>query len=138
MLKIVYVQVRIENTKTNNGVFSHICSVLFHQENYLDLINGPSDHGACSSYACMKRMSTFLAIVARNQKFLCFFTATPPQHFLFKMLQADENYAVRIGIDYLNTNRLDVFVNKNYLLPTNGVRNAQVSCWMLMKLQRQT
>ena len=31
---------------------------------YIDLINGPQDHGWCSGYTCRKRVSTFMAIVA--------------------------------------------------------------------------
>jgi hypothetical protein len=27
---------------------------------YLDLINGPQDHGCCFGYTCMKRISTFM------------------------------------------------------------------------------
>ena len=32
--------------------------------NYLDLINGPQDHGWCDGYTCQQRLSTFHAIVA--------------------------------------------------------------------------
>lgn len=30
---------------------------------YLDLINGPQDHGWCSGYTCRKRLSTFMVVV---------------------------------------------------------------------------
>ena len=30
---------------------------------YIDLLNGPQDHGWCSGYTCRKRLSTFPAIV---------------------------------------------------------------------------
>lgn len=30
---------------------------------YLDLINGPQDHGWCSGYTCRKRLSTFMIVV---------------------------------------------------------------------------
>ena len=33
-------------------------------DGYLDLINGPQDHGWCSGYTCRKRLSTFQALVA--------------------------------------------------------------------------
>jgi len=33
-------------------------------DGYLDLINGPQDHGWCSGYTCRKRLSTFMAVVA--------------------------------------------------------------------------
>jgi hypothetical protein len=33
-------------------------------DGYIDLINGPQDHGLCSEYTCRKRVSTFHALVA--------------------------------------------------------------------------
>ena len=37
-------------------------------EGYLDLINGPQDHGWCSGYTCRKRVSTFMALVATGNR----------------------------------------------------------------------
>jgi len=31
---------------------------------YMDLLNGPQDHGWCAGYTCQKRISTFWAVVA--------------------------------------------------------------------------
>ena len=36
--------------------------------NYLDLINGPQDHGWCDGYTCQERLSTFHAIVAHGKR----------------------------------------------------------------------
>ena len=36
---------------------------------YIDLINGPQDHGWCFGYTCQERLSTFHALVALNQTF---------------------------------------------------------------------
>ena len=36
-------------------------------DGYIDLINGPQDHGWCSGYTCRKRLSTFLALVATGE-----------------------------------------------------------------------
>lgn len=33
------------------------------QNGYIDLINGPQDHGWCSGYTCQKRVSLFHALV---------------------------------------------------------------------------
>ena len=30
---------------------------------YIDLINGPQDHGWCSGYTCQERLSLFMALV---------------------------------------------------------------------------
>ena len=36
-------------------------------DGYVDLINGPQDHGWCSGYTCRKRLSTFMALVATGK-----------------------------------------------------------------------
>lgn len=36
-------------------------------DGYIDLINGPQDHGWCSGYTCRKRVSTFMALVATGK-----------------------------------------------------------------------
>ena len=30
---------------------------------YIDLINGPQDHGWCNGYTCQKRISTFMSLI---------------------------------------------------------------------------
>ncbi|CAH8613574.1 unnamed protein product [Schistosoma intercalatum] len=91
--------------------------------NYIDLINGPSDHGVCSSYACLKRMSTFMSIVARQKNFVMYMTSTPPQELRLRLPQADPDYAVRLGIDYFTAGRLDVYVNGVYMKAKNAITN---------------
>ena len=36
-------------------------------DGYLDLINGPQDHGWCFGYTCQERLSTFAFIVAMGE-----------------------------------------------------------------------
>ena len=36
-------------------------------DGYVDLINGPQDHGWCSGYTCRLRLSTFMALVATGK-----------------------------------------------------------------------
>ncbi|CAH8562789.1 unnamed protein product [Schistosoma turkestanicum] len=91
--------------------------------NYIDLINGPSDHGVCSSYACLKRMSTFMAVVARQKNFVLYMTSTPPQELRLRLPQAEPDYAVRLGIDYFTAGRLDIYVNGVYVKAKNAVTN---------------
>lgn len=95
--------------------------------NYLDLINGPANRGNCSSSKCVTRLNAFFAIVARNKKFLLYFTKTPPQNMRFSILQPDSTYAVRLGIDYSVSGRLDVYADGKYVLPLNGAYNDKVS-----------
>ena len=48
---------------------------------YLDLINGPQDHGWCFGYTCQKRISTFMALVAANKNYDVVLTSTQAYHF---------------------------------------------------------
>ena len=42
-------------------------------DSYLDLINGPPDHGWCSGYSCKRRLSVFFALVIPGKTlFTCF------------------------------------------------------------------
>ena len=36
-------------------------------DGYLDLINGPQDHGWCDGYTCQERISTFMVLVATGE-----------------------------------------------------------------------
>jgi len=45
-----------------------LCNAL--GDGYIDLINGPQDHGWCSGYTCRKRVSTFMALVATGRVML--------------------------------------------------------------------
>ena len=36
-------------------------------ERYIDLINGPQDHGWCMGYTCQKRLSTFPIVFAASK-----------------------------------------------------------------------
>ncbi|XP_048254094.1 fibrocystin-L-like [Haliotis rufescens] len=90
-------------------------------EGYLDLINGPQDHGWCSGYTCRKRLSTFQAIVATNKTFDIYFTSTTPQTTRYHLLNSNSDQSVRIGVWFGRPNRLDVYVGGNtYVMPKNG------------------
>ncbi|VDO73124.1 unnamed protein product [Schistosoma margrebowiei] len=93
--------------------------------NYIDLINGPSGHEVCSSYACLKRISTFMSVVARQKNFVMHMTSTPPQEL--RLPQADPDYAVRLGIDYFTAGILDVYVNGVYMKAKNAITDNLVS-----------
>ena len=40
-------------------------------ERYVDLINGPQDHGWCLGYTCQKRLSTFPMLVSIGERDHC-------------------------------------------------------------------
>ncbi|KAK3107766.1 hypothetical protein FSP39_021797 [Pinctada imbricata] len=89
-------------------------------DGYLDLINGPQDHGWCSGYTCRKRLSTFPIIVASGKNYLIHYTSTSPQDTRFMLLNSNSSHAVRLSIWYAHPNRLDLYVDGTYIMPKNG------------------
>ncbi|XP_012578380.1 PREDICTED: fibrocystin-L [Condylura cristata] len=91
---------------------------------YVDLINGPQDHGWCSGYTCQKRLSLFHSIVALNKSYEVYFTGTSPQNLRLILLNVDQSKAVLVGIFFPTLQRLDVYVNKVLVCPKNTIWNS--------------
>ena len=91
---------------------------------YLDLINGPQDHGWCFGYTCQKRISTFIALVTSNRNYDIFLTSTPPDQIRFRILNADSNFKIRLSLSYTTTNNVNVYKNVNLVDPTNADRSS--------------
>ncbi|XP_033757813.1 fibrocystin-L-like [Pecten maximus] len=89
-------------------------------DGYLDLINGPQDHGWCSGYTCRKRLSTFMALVATGKEYLIHFTGTSPQHIRYFILNSDDTDSIKLSVWYSQPNRRDLFVDGNLVPPRNG------------------
>ncbi|XP_062600839.1 fibrocystin-L-like [Saccostrea cucullata] len=87
---------------------------------YLDLINGPQDHGWCMGYTCRKRLSTFQAIVSLNENYLIHYTGTSPQNSRFMMLDVGQNDCIQLSIWYSQPWRLDVYHDNVYVMPKNA------------------
>ncbi|XP_069115224.1 fibrocystin-L-like [Argopecten irradians] len=89
-------------------------------DGYLDLINGPQDHGWCSGYTCRKRLSTFMALVVTGKEYLIHFTGTSPQHLRYFLLNSDDTDSIKLSVWYSQPNRRDLFVDGNLVPPKNG------------------
>ncbi|XP_072630359.1 fibrocystin-L isoform X1 [Canis lupus baileyi] len=92
---------------------------------YVDLINGPQDHGWCAGYTCQRRLSLFHSIVALNKSYEVYFTGTTPQNLRLMLLNVDHKKAVVVGIFFPTLQRLDVYVNNALVCPRNTVWNPQ-------------
>ncbi|XP_004431348.1 PREDICTED: fibrocystin-L [Ceratotherium simum simum] len=92
---------------------------------YVDLINGPQDHGWCAGYTCQRRLSLFHSIVALNKSYEVYFTGISPQNLRLMLLNVDHNKAVLVGIFFPTLQRLDVYVNNTLVCPQNTVWNSQ-------------
>ncbi|XP_021354106.1 fibrocystin-L-like [Mizuhopecten yessoensis] len=89
-------------------------------DGYLDLINGPQDHGWCSGYTCRKRVSTFMALVATGKEYLIHFTGTSPQHLRYFLIDANSTQSIKLAVWYSQPNRRDVYVEGISVQAKNG------------------
>lgn len=87
---------------------------------YLDLINGPEDVGWCFGYTCQRRLSTFMSLVANEYSFDIYFTSTPPEKLRFRVLNANENFKIRLSMHYFTSMRIDLYLDGNYVPPSNS------------------
>ncbi|XP_041664378.1 fibrocystin-L-like [Cheilinus undulatus] len=100
---------------------------------YVDLINGPQDHGWCAGYTCQKRLSTFHAIIATGHSFDIFFTSISPQKLRLMMLNADQSESVRAAVFYSKPQVYNVYVAGELIAPTNALWNKDKTDFTLQK-----
>jgi plastocyanin len=92
---------------------------------YTDLMNGPMDHGWCTYYTCLKRLSTFFSIVAVGTDYQLWFTGSNPGHLRFHLLNTYggpsdvPGEGIRISIWYKNPQRKDVYKDGVFIEPEN-------------------
>lgn len=94
-------------------------------DKYVDLVNGPQDHGWCHGYTCQERISTFYTMVATGKTYDVHFTSTNPQQMRLHLLNAIDTQKLVVGIFYSNPQRLDIYYNGRYVMPTNGKLNEE-------------
>ncbi|XP_033759141.1 fibrocystin-L-like [Pecten maximus] len=87
---------------------------------YIDLINGPQDHGWCAGYTCQKRLSTFPVVVAIGVEYQMYFSSTNPQHLRFFLLNSNPSQAIIIVLYYKVSNTLSVYHNGDKVQPKNA------------------
>ena len=92
---------------------------IFSDTGFIDLINGPQDHGCCNGYTCRKRVSTFMALVQAQHTFLIYLTSTQPDHMRFRLLHGSNQSKVILALQYNSLQQVDVYANDVYVSPTN-------------------
>ncbi len=97
---------------------------------YIDLINGPQDHGWCNGYTCQKRISTFMALVEGGHSYNIYLTSTTPNQIRFRLLNADSSISVILALYYDSLQQVDVYADNIYVSPTN--RDLTFNYLMLM------
>ncbi|XP_066271366.1 fibrocystin-L-like [Branchiostoma lanceolatum] len=97
--------------------------VALHTGEYVDLENGPQDHGWCAGYTCQMRISTFWTVVGMARHYDLYFTGTSPQNLRLRILHVRSDQSMRLGIFYANPQRLDIYAGGRYIMPENGAYN---------------
>ena len=100
---------------------------------FIDLLNGPQDHGWCGGYTCQERISTFYGIVATGMVYTMGLTSTNPQNMALHLLNANSSHKIVIGVINTNPQRLDVYVDDMYVVPKNAIRDSQTGNLMYME-----
>ncbi|MED6281140.1 Fibrocystin-L, partial [Characodon lateralis] len=100
-------------------------------EGFVDLINGPQDHGWCAGYTCQQRVSLFHSIMTTGHAFDVYFTSISPQKLRLMMLNSDPSESVLVSVFYSSPQRLDVYVENRLIAPTNAVWNDDRSDYIL-------
>ncbi|KAM9824037.1 PKHD1 like 1, tandem duplicate 1 [Neosynchiropus ocellatus] len=98
---------------------------------FVDLINGPQDHGWCAGYTCQLRLSTFQSMVASGREFSVFFSSVSPQKIRLMMLNADPSESVVMSIFMPTSQQLVVYVGNQLVAPTNALWNEDESDYTL-------
>merc|ERR1719187_1259940 len=86
---------------------------------YIDLVNGPQDWSCCFGYACQKRVSNFYFIVGTNLMYEVHLTSTPPIHMRYRVRNNDGGDAILLKIFFPKPQRIDIFVDEQYVAPNN-------------------
>jgi hypothetical protein len=86
---------------------------------YIDLMNGPQDHGWCNGYTCQKRISTFMSLIEGGHNYDIYLTSTTPNHIRFRILNADATIVNTLALYYSSLQQVDVYANDLYVNPTN-------------------
>ncbi|KAM6974364.1 PKHD1 like 1, tandem duplicate 1, partial [Tautogolabrus adspersus] len=102
-------------------------------DGFVDLINGPQDHGWCGGYTCQLRVSLFHSIIATGHSFEVFFSSTSPQKLRLMMLNADSSESVMVSVFYSKPQRMDVYLDNNLIAPTNAEWNDDKTDYELKK-----
>lgn len=92
---------------------------VFSDNGFIDLINGPQDHGCCNGYTCRKRVSTFMSIVETDHIYRLYLSSSPPEQIRFRLLHSDQTDKVIVALRYDSLQEIDVYGNDRYVSPTN-------------------
>ncbi|OAF68924.1 hypothetical protein A3Q56_03331, partial [Intoshia linei] len=88
---------------------------------FLDVMNGPSDHGICEGYACRERLSLYRPIVTAGSNYTIHLSSTLPQNLRLMLPSSGATVFIFVAIYYSTSQRIDVTANGVYVPPSNRV-----------------
>lgn len=91
---------------------------------YIDLVNGPQDHGWCNGYTCQKRISTFMSLIESQHAYEIYLSSTTPTQIRFRLLNSDASIKAILSIYYDSLQQIDVYANNIYISPMNRDLNS--------------
>ncbi|XP_064635838.1 fibrocystin-L-like [Lineus longissimus] len=120
-----YAQLIIENMDhdTEERRLSPV-ALISPNEKYVNLLNGPQDHGWCNGYTCQKRLSTFWAMVALEKEYHIYFTSTSPEHLRLRLPNVDTTDSIKLAVYYRLPQRFDVYYEDVRVPPLNEGPNS--------------
>jgi len=86
---------------------------------YIDLLNGPQDHGWCNGYTCQKRISTFMSLIESQHHYDIYLSSTPPNQIRFRIINSDATIINSLALYYNSLQEIDVYANGIYVSPVN-------------------
>ena len=86
---------------------------------YIDLINGPQDHGIQNGYTSRRRLSTFMALIRSGEFYDIYFTSSPPKQTRFRILNSNSSFKCVFRFYIGSLQQIDVYANATYVAPTN-------------------
>ena len=64
--------------------------------------------------------SLFVFTLFLDKEYLLHFTSTTPLHMRYMLLNSDDTEVIKLTVWYSRPNRLDVYVDGNYIMATNA------------------
>ncbi|CAF3091006.1 unnamed protein product [Rotaria socialis] len=97
---------------------------------YIDLINGPEDHGWCNGFSCGTRISTFMLLIESGHQYLIYLSSTQPNDMRFRIINSNASVVNILALRYDSLQQIDVYANGIYVAPIN--QNTNYPYMMLM------
>ncbi|XP_060567723.1 fibrocystin-L-like [Ruditapes philippinarum] len=109
----------IENLDSD-ARYRQISPIALLADGYIDLLDVPLDNGQCAHHFCTKRNILFNALIVTGRSYKIHFTRTTPRKMRYRLLNTGPSEGIKLTVWYSRPNRLDVFVNGDFIIASNA------------------